>query len=259
MKRSSRLKGTFDRFVDPGRKIRDSKTFRNIEAGVSAVIGLTGSSPPWKRNEREYWRSRDKGEKHGPENYLQEDNSTYVVFEGGLLKALKENASFLEIGCNAGRNLNYLLKQGYTDLAGIEINDASVNVVLKEHFPDLYEKGTFFVGNALDEIKKIPNERYDVVFSIGVFEHIPYEDKALFNEVARVSKRYIAIITSVRSRLFNYNYEKIFRNLGFTNIEYRLFYGENHNFSVPVEPYDAKKHTFDSKFLRIFIKNTKKG
>ncbi len=253
-----KLKRIFDRFVDPDRKIRDSKAFQNIEAGASAVAGVAGSSPPWKRDEREYWRSREMGEQHGPENYIQEDNSTYVMFEG-LLKALGQEASFLEIGCNAGRNLNYLLKQGYTDLAGIEINDASINVVLKEHFPDLYEKGTFFIGNALDEIKKIPDERYDVVFSIGVFEHIPYEDKALFNEVARVSKQYIAIITSVRSRLFHYNYEKIFRKLGFTTIEYRLFYGENHNFNVPVEPYDAKKHAFDSKFLRIFIKSRKDG
>lgn len=250
-----KLKRIFDRFVDPDRKIRDSHTFKNIEAGVSAVSGLAGASPPWKRNEREYWRSREMGERHGPENYLQEDNSTYAMFEGGILKALGENASFLEIGCNAGRNLNYLLKHGYTDLTGIEINDASINIVLKEHFPDLYEKGTFFIGNALDAIRKVPDERYDVVFSIGVFEHIPYEDKALFNEVARVSKRYIAIITSVRSSLFNYNYEKIFRDLGFTTIEYRLFYGENHNFSMPVEPYDPKKHEFDSKFLRIFIKN----
>ena len=251
-----KLKRIF-RFLDPDRKIRDSQTFKNIEAGVSAVSGLAGASPPWKRNEREYWRSRDMGERHGPENYLQEDNSTYVMFEGGLLKALGENASFLEIGCNAGRNLNYLLKHGYADLAGIEINDASVNIVLKEHFPDLYEKGTFFTGNALDEIKKIPDKRYDVVFSIGVFEHIPYEDKALFNEIARVSKQYIGIITSVRSRLFHYNYEKIFRNLGFTTVEYRLFYGENCNFGLPVEPYNTKRHAFDSKFLRIFIKNRK--
>lgn len=235
--------------------IVDNYALQKVDFSMTKLISLAGASPPWKRNEREYWRSREMGERHGPENYLQEDNSTYVMFEGGLLKALGEHASFLEIGCNAGRNLNYLLKHGYRDLAGIEINDASINIVLKEHFPDLYEKGTFFIGNALDEIKKIPDERYDVVFSIGVFEHIPYEDRALFNEVARVAKRYIAIITSVRSRLFNYNYEKIFRDLGCTTVEYKLFYGENHNFSIPVEPYDAKKHEFDSKFLRIFIKN----
>lgn len=254
----STIKYLIDHYLDRKKRIRNSLLFKNLESRISTTFGIAGVSPPWKRNERTYWCSRYMGEQHGPENYLQEDNSTYVMFEG-LLKTLGQNASFLEVGCNAGRNLNYLLKHGYTDLAGIEINDASINVVLKEHFSELYEKGNFFVGNALDEIKKIPDERYDVVFSIGVFEHIPYEDKALFKEVARVSKRYVAIITSVRSRLFNYNYEKIFRNLGFTTIEYRLFYGENHNFSVSVEPYDAKKHAFDSKFLRIFIKNRKEG
>lgn len=217
------------------------------------MLGLAGISAPWKPDEAEYWRSRNPGDKHGPENYIQEDNSTYVMFED-LLKVLKTDSSFLEIGCNAGRNLNYLLKQGYTDLAGIEINDASVNVVLKEHFPDLYRQGTFFIGNALDEIRKVPDARYDVVFSIGVLEHIPYEDKALFNEIARVSKHYIAIITGAKSRLFNYDYEKIFRKVGYTSVIYRLFYGEGHGFHLPTEPYNKIKHAFNSMFLRIFIK-----
>ena len=181
--------------------------------------------------------------------------SIHVMFDA-LLKMLEKKASFLEIGCNAGRNLHYLLKRGYTDLAGIEINDASVNIALKDHFPDLYEKGTFYIGNCLDEIKKIPDSRYDVVFSIGVLEHIPYEDKALFTEMARVSKQYIAIITGVKSALFNHNYEKIFRRLGFTTIMYRLFYGENNNFQLPTELYNKEKHTFNSMFLRIFIKNS---
>ena len=248
------LKSLFDKFLDPQRKIRNSHVFKSIDSGVSAVFGWVGVSPPWKPDQREYWRSRNIGDPHGPESYLHEDNSIYVMF-GDLLKALGGKASFLEIGCNAGRNLNYLLKQGHTDLAGIEINDASVNVVLKDYFPDLYEKGTFYIGNALDEIKKIPDSRYDVVFSIAVLEHIPYEDRALFTEMARVSKQYIAIITGLKSTLFNHNYERIFRKLGFTTIVYRLFYGENNNFQLPTELYN-KKHTFNSMFLRIFIKNS---
>ncbi|MCX5811474.1 MAG: class I SAM-dependent methyltransferase [Proteobacteria bacterium] len=252
-----KLKPLFDKFCDPERKIRDSYIFKSIDAGVSAIYGLAGVNPPWKPDEAKYWRSRNPGDKHGPENYILEDNSTYVMFED-LLKVVKADCSFLEIGCNAGRNLNYLLNHGYTDLAGIEINNASVNVVLKERFPDLYKKGTFFIGNALDEIKTIPDARYDVVFSIGVLEHIPYEDKALFNEIARVSKQYIAIITGAKSILFNHDYENIFRKAGYTTIVYRLFYGEGHNFQLPMEPYNEKKHAFDSMFLRIFIKNSRK-
>jgi SAM-dependent methyltransferase len=250
-----KLKHTFDKYFDPKRKIRNSHAFKSIDSRVSAVFGWVGINPPWKPDEREYWRSRDVGDKHGPENYLNEDNSTYVMFED-LLETFRGNASFLEIGCNAGRNLNYLMKRGYSDLGGIEINGASINIALKEHFPDLYEKGTFFIGNALDEIKKIPDDRYDVVFSVGVLEHIPYKDKKLFAEMARVSKRYIAIITAAKSTLFNYDYENIFIKLGFTTVVYRFFYGENHNFKLPNELYNAKQHKFNSMFLRIFTRNT---
>lgn len=249
------LKHLFNQYFDPKRKIRNSHIFNNIEAGTSTISRIAGVSPPWKPDEPEYWRSRDIGDQHGPENYIQEDNSTYVMFED-LLKALAGNGSFLEIGCNAGRNLNYLMKHGYTDLCGIEINDTSINSTLKEHFPDLYKKGIFLIGNALDEIKKIPSGRYDVVFSIGVLEHIPYEDKALFTEMARVSNRYIAIITGAKSKLFHYDYERIFKKLGFTTVVYRYFYGENHNFQLPNKLYNDKQHGFNSMFLRIFIKNT---
>jgi SAM-dependent methyltransferase len=249
------IKNLINCYLDSNNKIRDSLLFKNIESKISTAFRIIGVNPPWKPDEAEYWRSRNPGDKHGPENYIQEDNSTYIMFED-LLKVIKADSSFLEIGCNAGRNLNYLLKRGYTDLAGIEINDPSINVVLKEHFPDLYKKGSFFIGNALDEIKKIPDARYDVVFSIGVLEHIPYEEKTLFNEIARVSKQYIAIITGAKSRLFNYDYENIFRKAGYTTIVYRLFYGENHKFQLPVELYNEKKHAFGSMFLRILIKNS---
>ncbi len=219
----------------------------------SRFLVMNGFALPFRKDQRQYWETRNIGDDHGPEKYLIEDNATYVLFED-LLKVLNENASFLEVGCNAGRNLNYLLNKGYTDLAGIEINEISIHKTLKGHFPKLYEMGEFYVGNAAQEIRKIQNERYDVVFSIAVLEHIQPEDSTLFKDMVRVSKKYIAVITGENSRVYPYNFEKIFERLGCKTVLFRLFYGEKHNFELPKQPYIEKEHFFNTMFLRIFIK-----
>jgi SAM-dependent methyltransferase len=224
-----------------------------IDYRLSRLLGSLGITPPWKKGSKKHWQSRETGDEHGPEKYVQEDNSTYVLFED-LLKVVGKDASFLEIGCNAGRNLNYLFRQGYRNLAGIEINKASINNTLKEHFPELYKTGRFYIGNAAHEIKKIPSKSYDVTFSIAVLEHIPPADKRLFFDMARVTRSYIAIITGDNSRVYPHNYDIMFEEFGYKKILFRLFYGKRHNFEFPKEFYNEKKHFFDSMFLSIYMK-----
>lgn len=235
-------------------ELRKSHMINKIEYKLSRLFGSVGISPPWKTiDSRKYWLSRGMGDAHGPETYVQEDNTTYVLFED-ILKVVGRDASFLEIGCNAGRNLNYLYKLGHRNLAGIEINEVSINKTLKEKFPDLYRTCRFYIGNAASEIKKIPDDSYDVTFSIAVLEHIPPEDKDLFFDMARVTKGYIAIITGENSKLYPHNYDKLFEKFGYKKVLFRLFYGEEHICELPKELYEEKKHFFDSMFLRIFVK-----
>lgn len=225
--------------------------YQKVYFRVARFLALAGIRMPFRNDPREYWRSRNSGEKHGPEHYVQEDASTYVMFEE-LLKALPPEASFLEIGCNAGRNLNYLYKLGYRELAGVEINATAIHETLKNTFTELYQTATFYVGNAAEEIKKIPDNRYDVVFSIAVLEHILPEDKRLFYDMVRVSKKYIAVITG-ENRL--YDFGRLFEDLGCKTVLFKLFYGEGNNFNLPSDKYDHKKYFFNETFLRIFIKN----
>jgi len=235
-------------------KLRKSHTINKIEYRLSWLSASFGINPLWKMTDsRKHWQSRTLGDEHGPEKYLQEDNSTYVLFED-LLEVVGKDTSFLEIGCNAGRNLNFLYNFGYRNLAGIEINELSINKTMKERFPDLYNTGRFYIGNAAREIKKIPSKSYDVTFSIAVLEHIPPEDKSLYFDMARVTRGYIAIITGANSRQYPYNYDKMFDKFGYKKVLFRLFYGEGHNFEFPKEFYDEKKHFFNSMFLSIFVK-----
>ena len=66
----------------------------------------------------EFWRHPTPGEgKNLPLDYLRgEERSRFLV---ELIKRFVEyNAKILEIGCNIGRNLNYLFNTSYTKLGG---------------------------------------------------------------------------------------------------------------------------------------------
>ena len=66
----------------------------------------------------QFWRHPGEGSMNLPIDYLQkgEERSQFLV---ELINGYVEpNARILEIGCNVGRNLNYLFNAGYTELGG---------------------------------------------------------------------------------------------------------------------------------------------
>jgi SAM-dependent methyltransferase len=60
----------------------------------------------------------------------------------GLLELFStHDDSVLELGCNAGRNLNYLHKAGYSELTGVDINSEALELLRQEH-PKLAESAS---------------------------------------------------------------------------------------------------------------------
>ena len=216
---------------------------------------MNGLPIPWLLDENIsgscYWESRTLSTNHSPMQYLVPNSRTEVLF-ADLLPYLDNKTSLIEVGCNAGVNLKYLFDRGYRNLAGLEINRYAVENVLQKEYPALYEKCTFFIGNAYKEIRKIPDASFDVVFSNGVLMHISPAERSLFRDMVRISKKYIVVITGEIGSPFPYDFEKIFSDLGCKTILYRSFYGEN--FPLPLDLYDPPKHCFQESFLRIFIK-----
>jgi len=82
----------------------------------------------------QYWRH--PGDKYNaPELYI------YPVERSKfLLKFIKRYADFqasiLEIGCNVGRNLNYLFNAGYKELGGVEISQEALDL-MKKTYPEM--------------------------------------------------------------------------------------------------------------------------
>jgi len=151
-----------------------------------------------------------------PENYNKSYTSQRSKYLYGLLKKYKipTTSRILEIGCNCCRNLNYIYSKGYNKLTGIEINKNAIDLQ-KELFHKL--KANIINSSIEDYILKIQDNKFDVIFTMAVIQHIHLDSNWIFEHIARINKKWLIIIELDLYR----NYEKIFTNLGYEQIEVR--------------------------------------
>jgi SAM-dependent methyltransferase len=94
--------------------------------------------------------------------------------------------AILELGCSSGRHLAYLRERGYDDLAGVDINDESFGV-MADHYPELAETGTFHAAPIEEFVPSVPDDAFDVVYSVETLQHVHPETEWVFEELTRVT------------------------------------------------------------------------
>jgi len=155
-----------------------------------------------------------------PDIYTKVDDSTERLFQD-VLPILDCNCSILEIGCNAGRSLDYLFHRGFHNLMGIEIGSKAVEL-FAQTFPDTYEQSSIIVGDAVQEIPKLKDDSFDLVFTHSVLVSISARDNAIFREMCRICRGYILILENEASwNVYPRNFQKMFEKNGFKMVSYR--------------------------------------
>lgn len=141
-----------------------------------------------------YWMHPDDGA-NNPLEYLVDserlrarNTSLLSIFE----KHVDPSDSILEIGCNAGRNLHALWNAGYQNLSAIEISANAIDT-MSRFLPEVHKNTKITIGAIEDIIKVIPSTRHDVIFTMAVLVHLPYESDWIFKEIARRAKKKIII------------------------------------------------------------------
>jgi len=167
-----------------------------------------------------YWRKPGEA---GPENATD----SYTVPIGRsmfLIDKMKKHAyrrsKILEIGCNTGRNLAFLYHAGFRYLSAIEISEDAVEN-LRKTYREL-KRVEVTVSPIEDIIKEIPDDAFDVVFTMAVLEHVHWDSDWIFAEIARIGRKVITIEDEGRSssRHFQRNYQTVFENLGLHQVDY---------------------------------------
>jgi len=180
------------------------------------VLGYHGG----KEDIHSYWRD-PRDEWNLPGRYLSERASRRFIVDI-VRRHARPDWKVLEIGCNAGANLNQLFRAGFTKLGGIEINAKAVKL-FKETFPEVASHAEIYNAPVEDVIRTIPDGAFNIVFTMAVLEHIPKDSEWAFREMVRVAKDYLVTIEDERSSgwgHFRRNYRKVFERLGMEQVEF---------------------------------------
>ena len=158
-----------------------------------------------------YWKYPD--EINRPKAYLEGEARSLFLCELVKRHAQQEDR-ILEIGCNIGRNLNYLYAAGFTNLAGIEINKRAVRL-LGHAYPEMSKHLTIYNSPIEKAITHFDDRAFDVVFTMAVLQHIHPDSEWIFKEMVRITKNHIITIEDehgISNRHFPRNYCSIFND-----------------------------------------------
>lgn len=175
--------------------------------------------PKNRKELHQYWK-RPWDEGNLPQGYLDGKARSQFLLEL-MKKYAKPNAKILEIGCNVGRNLNYLFQYGFKNLEGIEISEGAVQL-LKQSYPEMANHTKIYNVPIEEVIRDFKDGQFDVVFTMAVLEHIHTDSEWIFPEMVRITRDFLITIEDERGitrRHFPRNYKKIFKPLGMKQIE----------------------------------------
>ncbi|MFB6082487.1 MAG: class I SAM-dependent methyltransferase [Halanaeroarchaeum sp.] len=103
-----------------------------------------------------------------------------------LAERVGRSGAVLELGCSSGRHLAALHEDGFTDLAGVEVNEDAF-AVMADQYPDLHDAGTFFADALEAVLPEFPEDRFDAIYSVETMQHVHPDADWVFAEVARVA------------------------------------------------------------------------
>jgi pseudaminic acid biosynthesis-associated methylase len=117
--------------------------------------------------------------------YRKNYGLTRTALNKDFLRAISQDASFLEVGCNTGNQLLLLQRMGYANLSGLELQAYALEIARTR-----MRNISLAQGSAL----AIPHgdAAFDVVFTSGVLIHIAPEDlPRAMDEIHRCARTYI--------------------------------------------------------------------
>lgn len=208
--RLTRLPRRVAKAILPQRAVNAIRRRRQLQASKKVMDSYKKVMDPPKVL-HEFWRQPEPPH-NKPHTYIPHVGRSQALLE--LISDLPKEARILEVGCNVGRNLAHLYDNGYQDVEGIEISPHAV-ALLRTTYPQLADI-PIHVGPAEDVLPTLPDDEYDLVYTMAVLEHIHPDSAVVFDEVVRIGRSVLAIEPNGVSshRQFPHDVPKIFRSRG---------------------------------------------
>jgi SAM-dependent methyltransferase len=189
-----------------------------------------GILPPWIYTKEEcllFWQSIDNASTsvgNRPAEYAGKSKTSIDFLDQFWFPPVQKNDSILELGSNCGANLNFLSLLGYSRLSGIEINPNALQQ-MKVSFPDLTSRASIVEDSLERCLPNLPDNSYDVVFTMGVAMHIHPTSNYLFKHIARVARKFVCSIepeSDNSNYVFARNYRRVYQSHGLVQLKSAL-------------------------------------
>ena len=123
------------------------------------------------------------------------------------------NAAILDMGCNVGRHLDYLYRQGYRNLRGVDWSSAAIRD-MATRYPEMYAASKLTTASFEDFLAGT-TEQVDLVYTRGATFEIVHPGFPLVKHVCRIAKRHVVLVISEAAHAYPRFWEYEFAREGF--------------------------------------------
>ena len=178
---------------------------------------------------REAWA--DRSGEYSPTYYAHYGpDETSELVRAKIERYAGADARVLEVGCGVGRHLAALAEAGFSELAGVDVNEAALDV-LAETYPELAAVGEFHADTIESYVQSVETDAFDAVFSVETLQHIHPDATWVFEELARVTGDLLVTVENESGEygtanhvddqlpLYYRDWRAVFTGLGFEEVE----------------------------------------
>jgi SAM-dependent methyltransferase len=197
---------------------------RKATTRLNQALFEQGTTPPWVWSQercQRYWSTRTSdGVDNRPADYVAKNPAIVDLMHKFWSPEVSPSSAVMELGCNAGANLERLRQLGYTDLTGLEINRTAIQE-LHEAFPALAGEASLIVGSLEHVLPTLKTDGVDVIFTMAVLLHIHPASGQIFDQMGRVARSGICVVEAEETTLayiFARNYRRVFERQGWREV-----------------------------------------
>ena len=141
------------------------------------------------------------------------DPASQVEMDEIMALVPERNAALLDMGCNVGRHLDYLYRQGYRNLRGVDWSSAAIRD-MAARYPEMHG-GSRLVNASFEEFLRNEPEPVDLVYTRGATFELVHPSFPLVRHVCAIAKRHVVLVISEAAHAYPRFWEYEFAREGF--------------------------------------------
>lgn len=143
---------------------------------------------------REYW------EKYPTAAFGELEPASIALMEEVMTLAPDRDTSILDMGCNAGRHLDFLFRQGYRSLRGVDFSSAAIRD-MEQRYPEMFRASKITVASFQDYLTNNP-EAVDLVYTRGATFELVHPRFPLVKRVCAIARKHVVMVISEAGHAF---------------------------------------------------------